>query len=57
MAKSKLEQATVLRASSVPYSAPGVNMNNLTVHDAASTVIALAFLSPGEDPQWFGQLF
>jgi hypothetical protein len=56
MAKSKLEQATVLRASSVPYSAPGVNMNNLTVHDAASTVIALAFLSPGEDPQWFGQL-
>jgi len=59
MAKSKIEQATVLRASSVPYAALaalGVNSNNLTVHDAASTVIALAFLSPGEDPQWFGQL-
>ena len=31
-------------------------MSNLTVHDAASTTLALAFLSPGEDPQWFGQL-
>jgi hypothetical protein len=58
MARTKMEQyaqATMLRASSVPFSAPG--MNNLTVHDAASTVIALAFLSPeAEDPQWFGQL-
>jgi len=54
MAKAKIEQATMLRASSVPFAAPG--MNNLTVHDAASEVIALAFLSPGEDPQWFGQL-
>ena len=52
MAKSRMEQATLLRASAASYSA----MSNLTVHDAASTTLALAFLSPGEDPQWFGQL-
>ena len=31
-------------------------MEDLTVHEAASMSIALAVLSPNQEPQWFGQL-
>jgi len=55
----KAEQARAKAAAKVDLALRATasqGMDELTVHKAASMVIALAFLSPGQEPQWFSQL-
>ena len=53
----KAEQARVEAAAKAnPAKKASPDMEDLTVHEAASMAIALAVLSPDQEPQWFGQL-